>query len=192
MAPSWPSSRPSSWPSSWPSCAVALAVTERQDVHDRHHDRADDEPDDGGEHGVDQPTGDGAQRPAERVVDLLLEVVDPGRTAHAGRRRRCRSRGRDSSSRLTSRMWPPTQSMAAVPTTEMTASTLGMPATSAWPTCCEAGSPLGDRWSADVVHLHHQRHEAVDSDGDEHGDHDARIDGAQPEARVGGGVRRPP
>ena len=72
----------------------------------------------------------------------------------------------------TMRMWPPTQSMAAVPMIDRALSNFGIPSTRRRPTRCDEGSfSLGEA-QADVVHLHDEGDDAVDDPSDHEGDDD--------------------
>ena len=74
----------------------------------------------------------------------------------------------------TSRMCPPTQSIAAVPTTEMTVSSFGMARTMPRPSAATPAEPPLRQAQADVVHLHDEPDDAVDQDRD--ADRDDRQD----------------
>ena len=69
-------------------------------------------------------------------------------------------------------MCPPTQSIAAVPTTDSPASSLGMPVTSPRPIRCAGGLSRLRHPQTDVVHLDDQGDDAVHDDGDHDGDDD--------------------
>ena len=123
-----------------------------EEVHDRDDDRTHDRSDDGRADGVDEPP----EEPAEStrgVVRGLLQVVH-GVVQDV----------QPSSSAPTSRMCPPTHSIAAVPTTVSTVSTIGIARDQAaaealrtGPESCARRSPASSIFTIRADRAVHQR-----------------------------------
>ena len=170
--------------------APVAVTTDAECAQGVQHDEPDDEADEGGDEGVEQPPDEAAQRPADRVVDVLLPVVEEVVRRVQG----VADGGALEQAVVTADLVEADQEDVATDPEHGERADEGdageqLRHEADHPETDPLGGPgvAPGQGEADVVHLHDQRDDAVDEDGDQHRD-DGQHDRAHPDARVGVGA----